>query len=429
MCAYPVVSPRTTRTPAPRSRPGAQLLDLAVVEGRARAIRRSSANTSAKSPPLAQGTVAACVAGRTLRSRHASEVLPTARGAYRTPMPLEPGLVGSADAHRQRRATPRSYLGSGDVPVLATPRVVLARRGGDRAARSTATLDDGQHDRRLPGAARPPRPGPGRRRGARRGRPRDGRGPPAHVPGLGEARRRPRRRRPHHPGRRRALPLPRESRRRRPDPPVPSAAWATPGTPSTAPTRLRAGPRTARLGGPEPAAAAIRARADPASPRRATAPAPAAPHHPSPSPPRSRQPQPPWGTPPPTWGAPPPGGPVPPGGAGGGWQPPGPPVKKRRLTWLWILIPVLVVFVASAVVVGVFAVRLAVEPIDATNDYFARRPRRAVRRGVRQRCARSRRRSARRTRSSVSSSSTTSWDRSTASTSTASSSRMTTRAS
>ena len=39
------------------------------------------------------------------------------------------------------------------------------------------------------------------------------RGPPPHVPGLGERRPRPRRRRPHHPGRRRARPLPGEGRR------------------------------------------------------------------------------------------------------------------------------------------------------------------------------------------------------------------------
>ncbi len=80
---------------------------------------------------------------------------------------------------------------------------------------------------------------------------------------------------------------------------------------------------------------------------------------------------PPWGTPPPTWGAPP-GGPTPPGTAGG-WQPPSGPVpKRRRLTWLWILIPVLLVLVASTVVVGVFATRLAIEPVDASNEYLAK---------------------------------------------------------
>jgi hypothetical protein len=102
------------------------------------------------------------------------------------------------------------------------------------------------------------------------------------------------------------------------------------------------------------------------------APTPPPPPYGSPPPqPAAPQPQPQWGTPPPAWGAPPPGGPVPPGGAGGGWQPTGAPVKKRRLTWLWILIPVLVILVTSTVVVGVYAVRLAVEPIDATNEYLA----------------------------------------------------------
>ncbi len=56
--------------------------------------------------------------------------------------------------------------------------------------------------------------------------------------------------------------------------------------------------------------------------------------------------------------------------APGGWQP-GPPPKKRRLTWLWILIPVLLVLVASTVVVIVFAVRLVLGPVQTTNDYYA----------------------------------------------------------
>jgi hypothetical protein len=86
-----------------------------------------------------------------------------------------------------------------------------------------------------------------------------------------------------------------------------------------------------------------------------------------------------WGPPPaPAWGAPPP----PPGTAPGApaWGPPGqpagpaggrPPPRKRRLTWLWFLIPVLVVFLASATVVAVFGVKLYEQPIDATNDYYA----------------------------------------------------------
>jgi fluoroacetyl-CoA thioesterase len=51
-------------------------------------------------------------------------VPPTARGAYGTPVPLEPGLVGSAALVVCDSDTALA-LGSGDVPVLATPRVVL----------------------------------------------------------------------------------------------------------------------------------------------------------------------------------------------------------------------------------------------------------------------------------------------------------------
>jgi fluoroacetyl-CoA thioesterase len=48
----------------------------------------------------------------------------TAWGAYGTPVPLEPGLVGSAALIVCDSDTALA-LGSGDVPVLATPRVVL----------------------------------------------------------------------------------------------------------------------------------------------------------------------------------------------------------------------------------------------------------------------------------------------------------------
>jgi len=51
-------------------------------------------------------------------------VLPAARDAYRTPVPLEPGLVGSAEL-TVRDSDTALFLGSGDVPVLATPHVVL----------------------------------------------------------------------------------------------------------------------------------------------------------------------------------------------------------------------------------------------------------------------------------------------------------------
>jgi hypothetical protein len=102
-------------------------------------------------------------------------------------------------------------------------------------------------------------------------------------------------------------------------------------------------------------------------PPPAPAPAPVPPA-PQAAPPAAPQ----WGTPPPTWGTPPPGAPVPPQAAASGWQQPvGPAPKKRRLTWLWILIPVLIVLLGSTAVVGVYAARLAIEPIDASNEYLA----------------------------------------------------------
>ena len=162
-------------------------------------------------------------------------------------------------------------------------------------------------------------------------------------------------------------PLPRESRRHRPDPPVPSTAMGDPGNPTdpgglagsepdpdqpgwASPTRRRRRLRRPRRRRPS------RSRPQPAAPqprrrrRRAAA---------------RRRPltQPPGRRPPAVgharlgrsarWGAPAAGGAVPPVAPAGGWldgQTPGPAPKKRRLTWLWILIPVLLVFVASVVV-------------------------------------------------------------------------------
>src|SRR5207249_8628809 len=64
-----------------------------------------------------------CGSQRTLRS-------------YRTPMPLEPGLVGDVLAAVSDDDTALA-LGSGDVPVLGTPRVVaLAEEASLKAIRS-----------------------------------------------------------------------------------------------------------------------------------------------------------------------------------------------------------------------------------------------------------------------------------------------------
>lgn len=49
---------------------------------------------------------------------------PSGKAAYRTPVPLEPGLVGTVELTVADGDT-ASVLGTGDVPVLATPRVVL----------------------------------------------------------------------------------------------------------------------------------------------------------------------------------------------------------------------------------------------------------------------------------------------------------------
>jgi hypothetical protein len=111
----------------------------------------------------------------------------------------------------------------------------------------------------------------------------------------------------------------------------------------------------------------------PAAPTPPPPPPPAPPPEPGPTQPGAPAPgaAPAWGTPAPGWGAAPPGGAVPPTAAGGGWTQPGAAPRKRRLTWVWILIPVLLVFVVSTVVVIVFAVRLLTGPIQTTNDYYA----------------------------------------------------------
>ncbi len=69
-------------------------------------------------------------------------MLPTARDAYRTPVPLEPGLVGSTSLTVAEGDTALA-LGSGDVPVLATPRVaLLAERATVKALEGH--VDEGQ---------------------------------------------------------------------------------------------------------------------------------------------------------------------------------------------------------------------------------------------------------------------------------------------
>lgn len=95
-------------------------------------------------------------------------------------------------------------------------------------------------------------------------------------------------------------------------------------------------------------------------------------------PPPTPTPQPTWGTtpaaavppPPVVPGAPVAGGPSDPSAA---WTQVGaaPAPKKRRLTWLWILIPVLLVFIGATAVAITFGVKILVGPVDATNEYYA----------------------------------------------------------
>jgi fluoroacetyl-CoA thioesterase len=65
-----------------------------------------------------------------------------ARGAYGTPVPLEPGLVGTA-ALTVCDSDTAEALGSGDVPVLATPRVVLLAERATVAAIAGQIAADG----------------------------------------------------------------------------------------------------------------------------------------------------------------------------------------------------------------------------------------------------------------------------------------------
>ncbi len=126
---------------------------------------------------------------------------------------------------------------------------------------------------------------------------------------------------------------------------------------------------------PNPPPPPVNPPAEPTGPPAGTPP----PFTPPPVPPQPPS-APSWGTPPPGWGTPPAGGTVPPGAvppvpvppAAAGWnQPPAAAPKKRRLTWLWILIPTLLVFLVATVVVIVFAVKLVAKPIDTTNDYYS----------------------------------------------------------
>src|SRR5581483_6820083 len=123
--AKPVVSPRTTRMPAPRSSPEVSS-STRPSSSRADELRLSSANTSANSPPLRNA------APRT-RWRTDSSIIgrlppiPGSPGRWGAPYPtdvgVQPGLAAMIELVVKEGDTAEA-LRSGDVPMLATPRVV-----------------------------------------------------------------------------------------------------------------------------------------------------------------------------------------------------------------------------------------------------------------------------------------------------------------
>src|SRR5207244_4372545 len=193
--ANPVVSPRTTRMPAPRSSPDVRS-SIRPSSSRAELLRLSSTNTSAKSPPVRSAVP------RTRRTRDSSIIVVSYRGACRT----WPGRVDRAEGRAG---------GHGRVAAIGRradarhPEAGRPGRGGDsgRDPRPPRTRDDdGGHA----GPARPPDTDAGRRdREGRRDR-RAGRGPPADVHVLGDEQPRPGQRRPRRTGRRQPRPLHRE---------------------------------------------------------------------------------------------------------------------------------------------------------------------------------------------------------------------------
>ena len=120
-------SPRTTRMPAPRSRPGHELLDLAVVEARRRAAAVLGEHLG-EVAAVAQRGLRACVGVLLLRSSRLLRGLSIV-GRCR----LRPGLSAAVELVVTEGDTALA-LKTGDVPVLATPRVVtLAEEATVRA--------------------------------------------------------------------------------------------------------------------------------------------------------------------------------------------------------------------------------------------------------------------------------------------------------
>src|SRR5579875_826650 len=147
--AKPVVSPTTTRIPAPRSRPEARSSTLPS-SSRAPVALRSSAKISANSPPLRSAaartapTTSSSIRSLSLTSAPSSRNLEQAEG---TRVPLGTVAVPSGPCSQvELVVTPADTapaFASGDVEVLATPRLVaLCEQAAAEAA--SALVGEGQ---------------------------------------------------------------------------------------------------------------------------------------------------------------------------------------------------------------------------------------------------------------------------------------------
>src|SRR5688500_17963255 len=184
--ANPVVSPTTTRMPAPRSRPDTSSSTLPSSR-RADDERRSSTNTSAKSPPLRSASPST----RRMADSSSKAVWYRRAVAYRTGRASHPHRVPGG--HCRRAALGRGAR-AGHAPGGG------AGRGG-HLCRRAGRPGGGPDHRRHASAARPL--GAERRRRPRHGRGHvgEGGGPPPRVHGVRERRPRPHRRREDHPRR------------------------------------------------------------------------------------------------------------------------------------------------------------------------------------------------------------------------------------
>ena len=229
--AKPVVSPTTTRMPAPRSRPEVSSSTLPS-SSRADDDRLSSTKTSAKSPPVSQRGAedpgddglfdhgwASCGAGVGLVTGDGAAPLPArvastcalaapARSAYRNPVPVKPGLSASVELVVSDADTAVA-MRSGSVPVLATPRLIalaeeasVAALDGHLAVGETSVGTKVQIDHLA--AHRRGQDGAGR------GQRREGQRAPGDLHGVGQRRPGTGGGRPGHPGRGRRGAVPRQ---------------------------------------------------------------------------------------------------------------------------------------------------------------------------------------------------------------------------